>query len=300
MTDSAQRTLTGVFPATLTMFDARGQVDLGLTREHVGRLVSDGAHGIVATGTSGEFIALSDEERLQVIASVVHAVDGRVPVVASTGAYGTAHTVALTSAAADAGADAALVILPHYQRPSRSEIMRHFEEVAKGTSIPLLVYNNPANSAAPPLSAGDLAALYREGLVQGVKSTFPGVHQVHEAIAASDDGFRVFYGSFMAPLEALAGGAHGWISGLLNVTVKSAVALWTAIQDSDLSAARAAWSAILPVRELYTNRVFGEFSDLAIYRAILRAQGFDTGRCRPPMLDLPPDAIPRIQQFLAR
>jgi 4-hydroxy-tetrahydrodipicolinate synthase len=295
MTDPA---LTGIFPATLTMFDPRGQVDLGLTREHVSRLVSDGAHGIVATGTSGEFIALSDQERLQVIGSVVGAVNGRVPVVASTGAYGTAQTIALTTAAADAGADAALIILPYYQRPSRAEMMRHFEEVAKATSIPLLVYNNPANSAAPALSADDLGTLYREGLAHGVKSTFPSVHQVHEALAASDDGFRVFYGSFMAPLEALAGGAHGWISGLLNVTVKPAVALWTAIQVSDLAAARAAWAAILPIRELYTRRVFGEVSDLAIYRAILRAQGFDTGRCRPPMLDLPPDAIPRLQRFL--
>jgi 4-hydroxy-tetrahydrodipicolinate synthase len=294
------RMLAGIYPATLTMFDARGRVDLGLTREHVDRLVSDGAHGIVATGTSGEFIALSDKERLQVIASVVRAVNGRVPVLASTGAYSTAHTIALTTAAADAGADAALVILPYYQRPSRAEIMWHFEEVAKATSIPLLVYNNPANSAAPALSADDLGALYREGLASGVKSTFPSVHQVHEALASTDDGFRVFYGSFMAPLEALAGGAHGWISGLLNVTVKPAVTLWTAVQDSDLAAARSAWSAILPIRDLYTKRVFGEFSDLALYRAILRAQGFDTGRCRPPMLDLPPDAIPRLQRFLAQ
>ena len=122
--------------------------------------------------------------------------------------------------------------------------------------------------------------MYADGYVQAVKSTFPTVHQVHEVRAATDDGFRVFYGSFMAPLEGMAGGAHGWISGILNVATADAVVLWNAMQASDLDAARAAWARILPIKELYTKQPLGPASDLAIYRAMLRQRGQVAGFCR--------------------
>ena len=90
----------GIFPATLTMFDERGALDVAAMRDHVARLVEDGAHGIVVCGTTGEFVALSDDERIEAIAAAVAGADERVPVIAGTGAYGTAATIRLTRRAA--------------------------------------------------------------------------------------------------------------------------------------------------------------------------------------------------------
>ena len=159
---------SGVFPAALTMFDRQGRLDAVAMREHVERLVLAGAHGIVAAGTSGEFISLERDERLELISLVVDAVADRIPVIAGTGTAGTTSTIALTRDAAAVGATGAIVILPYYQRPTHHEVMRHLEAVGEASPIPVMVYNNPSNSGAPALAAADLASLYRRGLASGV------------------------------------------------------------------------------------------------------------------------------------
>jgi 4-hydroxy-tetrahydrodipicolinate synthase len=286
MTDSLP--WRGIYPAALTMFDRQGGLDEEASAAHLDRLITAGAHGVVVGGTSGEFIGLTERERVRLVEVAVGAAADRVPVIAGTGWFSTRETISLTRAAADAGADGAIVILPYYQKPT----------VGRASPIPVMVYNNPANSSAPPLEAAQLRELYSDGYAHAVKSTFPTVHQVHEVRAATDDGFRVFYGSFMAPLEGMAGGAHGWISGILNVVTADAVTLWNAMQASDLAAARAAWARILPIKELYTKQPLGPASDLAIYRAMLRLRGQVAGYCRAPLLDLAPEQVERLRPLL--
>lgn len=103
----------------------------------------------------------------------------------------------------------------------------------------------------------------------------------------------------------MAGGAHGWISGILNVAATDAVALWNAMQSSDLALARSIWRRILPLKLLYTRGQLagsggtGAPGDLATYRAILRLRGFDGGHCRAPLLDLTADQVARLRAVLA-
>lgn len=276
--------MNGVWPAALTMFGASGEVDLDATAAHLDWLINEGVHGLVVGGTSGEFVAMTDEERRVLLEVALETAAGRVPVLAGTGAYGTAQTIGLTRHAAKAGAAAALVVLPYFQRPSRQEILDHYRTVSRAVDLPLWVYNIPANAAAEPLSSADLAGLYREGVAAGVKSTLPTVHQIHELRYATDEGFRVFYGGFTAPLEALAGGAHGWISGLLNVVPTTAVWLWEAMQEGDLVSARTHWAGLLPYRRLVTELAMP--GDLAVYRGLLRIWGRRAGHSRPPLRDL--------------
>ena len=288
----------GIFPASLTMFDAAGHLDGPATAAHIERLVAEGANGIVVGGTSGEFILLDEGERVRLVEIAVAAVAGRVPVIAGTGHAATAKTIRLTELAASIGADGAIVILPYYLRPTEAEVMDHFRAVGRASAIPVMVYNNPANSAAPALEAPRIRELYVGGYAQAVKSTFQTVHQVHELRAELDPGFRVFYGSFMAPLEGMAGGAHGWISGILNVATPDAVAMWQAIQAGELEAARTVWGRILPLKLLYTRQQLGPASDLAIYRAILRLRGLDGGYSRAPVHDLADEQVERLRALL--
>jgi 4-hydroxy-tetrahydrodipicolinate synthase len=281
------------------MFDEHGRLDEDATAEHFDHLIADGAHGLVVAGTSGEFIGLTEEERRRIIDVGVAAARGRVPVIAGTGWFSTAETLRLTEYAGRAGADGAIVILPYYQKPTVAELMEHFRAVGRASPIPVMIYNNPANSGAPPLEAPQIRALYEDGFAHGVKSTFPTVNQVHELRAEVDDGFRVFYGSFMAPLEGMAGGADGWISGILNVATADAVDLWNAMQRSDLTAARAAWSRILPIKLLYTRAPFGApVGDLALYRAILRMRGRTAGYCRRPLLELTAPQVEKLRELI--
>ena len=288
----------GIFPASLTMFDADGDLDEGATAAHIERLISDGAHGVVAGGSSGEFITLTEAERRRVIDIAVAAARGRVPVIAGTGYASTRATIELTAYAASAGAAGAIVILPYYLRPTEDEVMEHFRDVGREAPLPIMVYNNPANSGAPPLGVPQLRELYEAGHASAVKSTFPTVNQVHELRAEVDDGFRVFYGSFDAPLEGMAGGAHGWISGILNVATADAVALWNAMQASDLDLARSIWRRILPLKLLYTRQQLGPVSDLASYRTILRLRGFEGGHSRLPLRDLSRAQVVRLREIL--
>ncbi|MBX3031028.1 MAG: dihydrodipicolinate synthase family protein [Chloroflexi bacterium] len=288
----------GTYPAMMTMFDAQGRVDEDATAAHADRLVHEGVQGLVAAGTSGEFILLDADERLRVIRAAIAGAAGRVPVIAGTGAAATHETIALTEQAAAAGAVGAIVILPYYLKPTMAEILGHFRAVGAASPVPIMVYNNPANSAAPAIEPPALAELYHDGLVASVKSTFPTVHQVHELRALTDEGFRVFYGSFMAPLEGMAGGAHGWVSGILNVAARDAVALHAAMQAGDLVAARAAWARILPIKLLWTRSQLGHVSDIAMYRTILRLRGQVAGHCRAPVLELSDDQVTRLRSIL--
>lgn len=291
--------MNGVFPAALTMFDAAGELDLDATAAHLDRLVTDGAHGVVVGGTSGEFVAMTDPERERLLEAALRAVDGRVPVLAGTGAYATAQTIALTRHAEAAGAAAALVVLPYFQRPSRAEVLAHYRAVAAATDLPIWVYNIPANAGIDPLSSADVAELHRDGVVAGVKSTLPTVHQVHELRAATDETFRVFYGGLLAPVEAAAGGAHGWISGLLNVITREAVELWETVAAGDLADARARWARLLPYRRLVTDPAVPGAGDVAVYRGLLRIWGRPAGHCRAPLRDLDATGLAVLEKRLA-
>ncbi|WP_157251568.1 dihydrodipicolinate synthase family protein [Nonomuraea typhae] len=276
--------MNGVYPAALTMFGPGGRLDLEATCAHLDWLVGQGVHGLVIGGTSGEFVALTGAERRVLLEAALETVAGRVPVLAGTGAYTTAETIELTAHAEAAGATAALVVLPYFQRPSREEVLAHYRAVAAGSGLPIWVYNIPANAAIPALDLPDLAALHAEGVIAGVKSTLPTVHQLAELAALP--GFRAFYGGYAAPVEALAGGAHGWISGLLNVVPAGAVAVWDAMRRSDLAAARAAWAELLPLRRMLARPPIPGVSDLALYRGVLRLHGRPAGHCRAPLRDL--------------
>ena len=291
-------TWAGVYPAALTMFDRSGALDRDAYAGHLEHLVASGAHGVVVAGTSGEFASLTEGERHEVIEIAVSVVGGRIPVIAGTGWASTSATLATTRSAEAVGVDGVIVILPYFLIPTVAEILDHFRAVRQATSLPIMVYNNPRNSAAPGLASRDLAALYAEGTVQAVKSTFPTVHEVHELRGATDEDFRVFYGSFVAPLEGFAAGAHGWISGILNVAVAEAVELWQAVAvDRDLDAARRAVAKILPLKYLYTQSILGPVSDLVIYRALLDLRGQHGGFSRAPLAGLAPAQIAHLAEY---
>jgi 4-hydroxy-tetrahydrodipicolinate synthase len=282
--------LNGIFPAALTMFDAQGNLDEQATWNHADWLIRQGVHGLVAAGTSGEFIALDEDERRRVVEIILDAARGRVPVLAGTGYYSTRKTIETTQWAEAAGAAGALVILPYFQRPPKAAVFDHFRKLRGSTGLPVLVYNNPANSACEELKPWEMAELAQQGVIDGVKSTMATTSPIVDLAVLCPREFRIFYGSFMSPLEGLLAGAHGWISGILNFLPAQAVALYDACSiHPDPEKARRIWYGMVPFVQLYFRPKHGPVHDLPLWRAGLELRGVHGGFSRPPLLSLTPE-----------
>src|SRR5437773_2984197 len=278
----------GIFPAALTMFDHENNLDEEATARYWEWLIThQGADGLVIAGTSGEFIAMDIEERLRLFRLAQEVVRKRVPVIYGSGHYSTKLTIKLSEAAVKCGADALIVILPYYQKPSKPAVIEHYRQIRKATNVPIMLYNNPHNSACVELNPCDIALLVDEDVLHMVKSTFGTVEPVHDLSYLVGDRMAIFYGSFLAAFEGLAAGAHGWISGVLNVVTRSAKAMYHAIViENDARKGFLIWKKILPIVHLYTYQQVGPVSDLAIYRSMLKLWGLQGGYCRDPFFPL--------------
>jgi 4-hydroxy-tetrahydrodipicolinate synthase len=278
----------GIFPAALTMFDQDDNLDEAATAQHWDWLITNRhVDGLVIAGTSGEFIAMTPAERVRLFRLAKEVVDGRVPTVFGSGHYSTKITLHLSQEAQKYGADALIAILPYYQRPTKTEVLEHYRALRKSTSVPIMLYNNPLNSACTEVTPLEIVRLVEEDVVHMVKSTFGTVEPVHDLNHLAGDRMAIFYGSFLAGYEGLCAGAHGWISGILNVVAKSARQMFEAVVlDNDAQRGLKIWNRILPIVHLYTHGQLGPVNDLAIYRSILNFWGLKGGFCRRPILPL--------------
>jgi len=278
----------GIFPAGLTMFDQENNLDEEATARHWDWLIThQGADGLVIAGTSGEFIALDREERIRLFRLARDVVHKRVPVIYGSGHYSTKLTIQLSEEAQKFGADALILILPYFQKPPKAAVIEHFRRVRHAINLPIMLYNNPSNSACVELNPTEIARLADEDVLHMVKSTLGAVEPIHDLHYFVGDRMAIFYGSFLAAFEGLAAGAHGWISGILNVVSKPAKAMYQAVVvDNDVKKGLLIWNKILSVVHIYTYQQIGSVSDLAIYRSMLKIWGLPGGYCRDPFFPL--------------
>jgi 4-hydroxy-tetrahydrodipicolinate synthase len=150
-----------VITAMVTPFAADGSLDLDACRALARRLVDEGSHGLVVSGTTGESPTLDDDEKLRLFEAILDEVGDEATVIAGTGSNDTRHTAELTAAAARAGAHAAIVVTPYYNKPNRPGILAHYSAVAEAApELPIVLYNIPARTALnlPPDQLAELAA----------------------------------------------------------------------------------------------------------------------------------------------
>lgn len=277
----------GIFPAGMTFFDAEGNLDTRATVDHWHWLADQGAHGLAVAGTSGEFVALTIEERLQLFQLAVDHFGGKLPIIAGSGHNSTKLTIEISQQAQKIGVDALIVILPYYSRPPLDSVLAHYRSLRRHTDLPVMLYNNPTNTACPALSPPQIARLVEEDTVQMVKSTMESVVPVHDLSLFVGDSMRIFYGSFLSAFEGFTAGAHGWISGILNVACGKAIEMYRAVvEDNDAQRGRRIWNDILPIVHLYTYQKLGPAADIPIYRGMLQLWGRQGGFSREPFSPL--------------
>jgi 4-hydroxy-tetrahydrodipicolinate synthase len=196
--------LGAVLTAMVTPFDARLRVDEATAVALMNHLVDHGSDGLVICGTTGEAATLTDEEQLGLIELAVQEMGGRCTIVAGVGSNDTRHAVELTQAATQLGADAMLSVTPYYNRPNRRGIVRHFQEVARATDKPIVLYNIPSRTGTD-MPNDLLAELAQIDHVEAVK-------QANNANLAPIDGLELYAGNDDILLDTLELGGAGVIS----------------------------------------------------------------------------------------
>ena len=231
---SAQH-LGGILPALVTPFTADGaSIDEPALRALVSRLVAAGVGGLVPCGSTGEFTALSVEERKRVTELVAQAAAGAVPVVPQTGALTTKEAIELSKHAEGAGASAVMVVPPFYEPPGWAELVTHYEAVARAIGIPIMIYNIPSASGVR-MSAEQVAELTSIPGVDYLKDTSGDAVLLAQLVHEYGDRVGIFNGLDTLTFCALAEGARGSVWGAANFIPELTVELYRVLAvDKDL------------------------------------------------------------------
>lgn len=208
----------GSNPALVTPF-SNGRVAEDTFRAFVEWQIAEGSDGLVPCGTTGEVATLSSDEHRHVIATAVETARGRVPVIAGCGSYSTAHSIEMVRAAADVGADAALVVVPYYNKPSQAGLAAHFLAIAEASPLPIVVYNVPSRTVAD-ISVDTLATIARHPRIVAIKDATGNLARVSAQRLACGEEFIQLSGNDDMALGFNAMGGVGCVSVTANVAPK--------------------------------------------------------------------------------
>jgi 4-hydroxy-tetrahydrodipicolinate synthase len=236
---------TGALTALVTPFRA-GEIDTRALAALVEAQIAAGINGLVPCGSTGEAATLTHEEHVAVVREVVRVARGRVPVIAGTGSNSTAEAIRLTRGAEEAGADAALLISPYYNKPTQEGIYHHYAAVAEATRLPVIVYNIPGRTASN-ITPETMGRLSRIPNVAGVKEASGSLAQVIDVIAAAGPDFAVYAGDDILTLPIMAAGGKGVISVTANIAPREFVELTDVLLASDLERGRSVMHRLLPL-----------------------------------------------------
>jgi 4-hydroxy-tetrahydrodipicolinate synthase len=228
--------IEGCLTALVTPFKG-GKVDFEGLAKLVDWQIEQGVDGIVAVGTTGESATLDVDEHVAVIAAIVKASRGRVPVVAGAGGNATTEALELTRASEDAGADALLHVTPYYNRPNQEGLFRHFEAVAKSTKLPIILYNVPTRTACDMLTDTVVRLAEIENIV-GIKDATGNLVRGSELIAKVSERFVVLSGDDGTAFPLYAIGARGVISVVSNVAPRAMSDMWDAVKAGEWTRAK--------------------------------------------------------------
>ncbi|GAB4534884.1 MAG: 4-hydroxy-tetrahydrodipicolinate synthase [Anaerolineae bacterium] len=277
----------GVIVPPLTPFDERGEIDTSAIKRLVDFLIERGIHGLFPGGTTGEGPLLDMSERRRLTEAFVQAADGRVPVIAHTGAITTRATLELTRHAQLSGAQAAAIIPPYFYHHSDEALLQHFELIAAHTpDFPIYLYNNPS-VAGNNLSLELVTRLVeRCPNIVGIKDSSGSLETLFAISALRNGRFNTASGNDGQILMGMAMGLDACVSGNANVVPELVVALYHATVAGNLELARELQRKVDAVRQL-----LGDGADLSLFKGILAQRGLAIGTVRAPLLQAPEAVI---------
>jgi len=292
MNDYSLNRIKGIIPALPTPFTDTDEVAHEELKKLVEFLMASGVHGVFIVGNAGEFHALNEQEKAAILRTTRTTVGGKIPVFFGPGAATTAETVRLAKMAETEGADVISVITPYVTKLSDDELFQHFKAVSAATSLPVMVYNNPAvtGMAVTPRLMTRLSGL--ENII-GIKDSSGDLAAMLELIRIKK--IRVFAGRDSLILSSLVHGGAGAVSAAAAVCPELAVAIYEAFTSGDPAAAARCQMELAGFRQM-----FGMGSFPSVIKAALRLRGFNVGVPRLPVVPLPAEKQAAVRECLAR
>ena len=278
--------LSGVFPPVPTPFDAHGNVAYQALVDNLERWNEYGLTGYVVLGSNGEAVYLTEQEKLRVWETARQAIPTDKVMIAGTGCESTRQTIALTHQAALSGADAALVVTPHYYggRMTPDSLVRHYQAVAEASPIPVVLYNVPKFTHVD-LDAATVARAARHPNIIGIKDSGGNVAKLADVVRMTgptgECECQVLAGSAGFFLAGLALGAVGGVLALANVAPQQSVDIYRLFKAGRWDEAAELQRRMIPLNAAVTAR-FG----IAGLKAALDMLGYHGGLVRSPLLDL--------------
>jgi 1-pyrroline-4-hydroxy-2-carboxylate deaminase len=239
----------GVFPAATTQFTTDSAVDREATQRSLDALIKDGVNGLIMLGTCGENNSLDPEEKRAVLRAAVEVVKGRVPVVVGVSELDTRRAVAFARDAEAIGADGLMALPAMVYVPKPEELVAHFKTIAKATSLPIMLYNNPP-AYRVAIGVDVLKALADVPNIKAVKESAPDPRRFTDLVNEFGDRFDLFAGLDDIALEGLMLGAKGWVSGLTSAFPRESVELVAAAERGDWETARRIYRWFMPLLHL--------------------------------------------------
>jgi len=283
----------GIIPPVATPMQANEDLDLPRLHSFLDELIAAGVHGVFVLGTNSEFYALDEREKQAVVATAVEHVNKRVPVYAGTGAESTREVVRLTQMAEREGADGVSVITPYFISPTQQEIYDHYRRIAECTSLPVLLYNNPATCGGVKIDVDTVGRLAEIPNILGVKDSSGDLQNTIEYLRVVPERFSVMMGRDTLIYPALIFGARGAVPATGNIAPRILVEIYESFMRGDQVASLAAQRKLNPIRMALTLGTAP-----GGVKAALQLLGLSIGPCRSPVAPLPQDKMQKMRAAL--
>lgn len=237
----------GSLTALITPF-RNGKLDEEAFRRFIEWQISEGTHGLVPAGTTGESPTLDYDEHKRVIELAIEMAKGRVPVIAGTGSNSTAEAIELTEHAAKVGADAALVVTPYYNKPTQEGLYQHYKAINDAVDIPIIIYNIPGRSIVD-MTVETMARCFELKNVMGVKDATANLARASQQRLAMGPEFNLLSGEDATALGFMAHGGHGCISVVSNIAPRLCAEFQNACLAGDYKGALALQDRLMPLHD---------------------------------------------------
>jgi 4-hydroxy-tetrahydrodipicolinate synthase len=284
--------LGSVITAMVTPFRTDGAVDVERFRELASFLVENGSDGLVVCGTTGESPTLTDDEKLELFRAAVETVGDRATVIAGTGTYDTGHSVHLTKEATALGVDAVLVVTPYYNKPPQRAIVRHFEEIAGATDLPVMAYNVPTRVVVD-IESATIARLAEIENIVAVKQAHDDLDEAR--FIAEETRLDLYSGDDPITFDFLELGGVGVVSVTAHLWGLQIAEMIRCHRDGDVEGARAIHEELQPSYDLLRVQA----NPIPI-KAALNLTGHEAGGHRLPMVEANDEELAQVRSCLER
>ena len=276
----------------VTPLDAKGELDEDGLRKNVEFQIKQGIHGLVPVGTTGECATLDYDEHKRVIEVTVEAAKGRVPVMAGTGSNSTHEAIMLTRYAKEVGADAALSVVPYYNKPTQRGLYEHFKKVAETVDIPQFIYNIPSRTGVN-MEPETVAKLSKVKNIAGIKEASGNLEQIMHIIRMTGRDFIIFSGDDILTFPILALGGVGVISVASNIVPDKIARMVDAFFEGNVETSREMQRELLPL----FKALFIETNPAPV-KAAMDMMGMAAGPLRLPLVEILPENKEKLRKVL--